>query len=202
MSPSASKPPTVVLTVGHSNRPLETFIALLEAHGVKQVVDVRTLPRSRHNPQFNKESLPEDLLAVGIAYDHMPGLGGLRHPRRDSSNTAWRSAGFRGFADHMETPEFASNLDKLLELARRKRTAVMCAEAVPWRCHRSLIADALLVRGVKVEHILSSKHLQEHSLTPFAKVQGRRVTYPPDTLELEFDPERPVAGRHSLSASH
>ena len=179
-----------VLTVGHSTRTLAAFVELLQAHKVKRVIDVRTVPRSRHNPQFNSESLPEALSATGIAYRHLPGLGGLRHPRRDSPNTGWRNASFRGFADYMQTPEFEVGLKELIKLARCRRSAVMCAEAVPWRCHRSLIADALLARGVKVEHIMSDKVRREHTLTPWAKVSGTGITYPPDTLELELESPR------------
>jgi uncharacterized protein (DUF488 family) len=170
----------VVVTVGHSTRTLETFISLLQTYEVKQVVDVRTVPRSRHNPQFNRETLPDDLNAAGIGYLQMPGLGGLRRPRPDSTNTGWRNASFRGFADYMETPEFENHLGKLIELAQRKRVALMCAEALPWRCHRSLIADALEVRGMRVAHILSSTDLQPHRVWPFARVAGTRLFYPPE----------------------
>jgi uncharacterized protein (DUF488 family) len=184
----SSKPPITVLTIGHSTRPLAAFIELLQAHNVKRVVDVRTVPRSRHNPQFNQESLPEALAAAGIAYLHLAGLGGLRHPRRDSPNTGWRNVSFRGFADYMQTPEFESSLKELTKLARRERVALMCAEAVPWRCHRSLIADALLARGARVEHIIGGKKTQEHRLTPWARVNATTITYPPETRELEFEP--------------
>ena len=187
MPKRAPAPPVVVLTVGHSTRPLETFLELLKAHDVRRLVDVRTVPRSRHNPQFNKESLPESLAAVGIKYVHMPGLGGLRHPRRDSPNTGWRNTGFRGFADYMQTPEFEKNLEELLDLARRQRLAIMCAEAVPWRCHRSLIANALAVRGIQVEHIASATRRNQHALTPWARVEGLRITYPPESLPLGFE---------------
>src|ERR1700751_4108398 len=135
-----------VLTVGHSTRPLGEFIELLRAHGVTRVVDVRTVPRSARTPQFNKTSLPRSLKQAGIGYVHMPGLGGLRHPRRDSINTGWRNASFRGYADYMQTAEFENNLGRLIEIARLDQSATMCAEAVPWRCHRSLIADALTAR--------------------------------------------------------
>jgi uncharacterized protein (DUF488 family) len=168
----------MVLTIGHSTRPIETFLELLQAHGVKHLVDVRTIPRSRHNPQFNRETLPQSLHGAGIAYTHMESLGGLRHTRRDSPNAGWRNASFRGFADYMQTPEFESGLDTLIQLAEREQVAVMCAEAVPWRCHRSLIADALTVRGVPVEHIMSPSRAQAHSRTPFAKTEGTRITYP------------------------
>jgi uncharacterized protein (DUF488 family) len=171
-------PGCTVLTIGHSTRTLETFIHLLQTYDVKQVVDVRTVPRSRHNPQFNLETLPDDLKAAGIRYLHMPGLGGLRRPRPDSTNMGWRNASFRGFADYMETPEFENQSGKLIMLVQRKRTALMCAEALPWRCHRSLIADALEVRGIRVAHILSPTHLQSHRVTPFAQVKGTHLVYP------------------------
>ena len=178
MTKTSSNTPPVVLTIGHSTRPLESFIQLLHGHGVKRVVDVRTVPRSRRNPQFNREALPESLSKAKIRYAHLQELGGLRHPRPDSPNTGWRNASFRGFADYMQTPEFAAGLAKLMELASRTQIAVMCAEAVPWRCHRSLIADALLVRGVRVDHITSATRRQAHKLTPFARVEGTRITYP------------------------
>ena len=167
-----------MLTIGHSTRTLEEFAAVLRAHGVEHVVDVRTVPRSRRNPQFNREALPEALAAYGIGYTHLPSLGGLRHPHADSPNTAWRNLSFRGYADYMETPEFAAGLAELLALAGQRQVAIMCAEAVPWRCHRSLIADALLVRGVPVEDILSAARRAPHRLTPFARVEGTRITYP------------------------
>jgi uncharacterized protein (DUF488 family) len=170
----------LVLTIGHSTHPLEEFIAILKAHGVARVADVRTIPRSRYNPQFNRETLPQNLKAAGLGYVHLPGLGGLRHPRSDSPNLGWRKAGFRGFADYMQTPEFEENLRSLIELAKGGRLAAMCAEAVPWRCHRSLIADALWVRGIRMEHIVSLTRRQPHRLTPFAMVQGTRLTYPPE----------------------
>ena len=169
----------VVLTVGHSTRALEAFIQLLQAHGVKRVLDVRTVPRSRRNPQFNRELLPNSLGQAKIGYTHLKELGGLRHPLPDSLNTGWRNSSFRGFADYMQTPVFAAGLAKLMKFASRAQVALMCAEAVPWRCHRSLIADALVVQGVRVEHILSATRRKEHSLTPFARVEGTRITYPP-----------------------
>jgi uncharacterized protein (DUF488 family) len=170
-----------VLTIGHSTRTLETFIEMLRAHGVKHLADVRTIPRSRHNPQFNRDTLPEALRLTGIAYTHMEQLGGLRHARPNSPNTGWRNSSFRGFADYMQTPEFEVGLETLIQLAAREQTVFMCAEAVPWRCHRSLIADALKVRGVQVEHIMSTSGTQPHLLTPFAKVSGIHITYPQET---------------------
>jgi uncharacterized protein (DUF488 family) len=173
-----------VLTVGHSTHPIGEFIGLLRAHGVTRVADVRTVPRSAHNPQFNKTSLPRSLKKAGIGYLHMPGLGGLRHARRDSLNSGWRNASFRGYADYMQTPEFEKNLEELILLAREDRLALMCAEAVPWRCHRSLIADALLVRGIQAEDIMSPTRASAHKLTPFAKVEGTAITYPPQQPDL------------------
>ena len=168
----------LVLTIGHSTRSLEDFIELLKTHGVRMIVDVRTIPRSRHNPQFNLEILPESLGLAKIGYRHISGLGGLRHAKRDSPNMGWQNSSFRGFADYMQTEEFEKNLEKLISLSRRRRICLMCAEAVPWRCHRSLIADALQVRGLSVGHITSKSQPQLHKLTPFARVNGTRITYP------------------------
>ena len=168
-----------MLTVGHSTRPIGEFIELLKAHGVARVVDVRTVPKSRRNPQFGQDALPGALAAAGIGYTHLPALGGLRRARPDSLNTGWRNDSFRGFADYMQTPEFAESLQRLLETARERQTAIMCAEAVPWRCHRSLVADALSVRDVRVEHILSPSRRQTHEVTPWARVaDGGRIIYP------------------------
>jgi uncharacterized protein (DUF488 family) len=172
----------VVLTIGHSTRTIDEFIRLLQAHRAKCVVDVRTVPRSRHNPQFSKDSLPGSLKNAGVGYVHVPGLGGLRHAKRDSPNVGWRNASFRGYADYMQTPEFEQSLEELIRLAKQERIAIMCAEAVPWRCHRSLIADALLVRGIRTEDIMSPTRRQVHVLTPFAKVRGNMVTYPAEVL--------------------
>ncbi len=168
----------LLLTVGHSTRSQPDFVALLKAHGVKRLVDVRSIPRSRHNPQFSRGQLGPALRRAGISYIHMKALGGLRHPRSDSVNTAWRNASFRGFADYMQTREFTHNLRRLMKLARSKQTAIMCAEAVPWRCHRSLIADALLARGCAVEEISSMTKRRPHRLTPWICVSGTRITYP------------------------
>lgn len=165
-------------TVGHSNRPIEEFLALLQGHGIHRLLDVRTVPRSRHNPQFNLDTLPETLAQHGISHLHLPGLGGLRRPRPDSINTAWRNQSFRGYADYMQTAEFQQNLNRLMDLAHTERVAIMCAEAVPWRCHRSLIADALSVRGFQVQHIMTPTRSDPHRLTPFAAVDGLNLTYP------------------------
>ena len=174
------KPSPSILTIGHSTRTLEEFTGLLQAHGVTLVVDVRTVPRSRHNPQFDRASLPGSLKEAGLGYIHLPGLGGLRHARSDSVNLGWRNASFRGYADYMQTPEFEQSLDELVQLASQERIVLMCAEAVPWRCHRSLIADALLVRGIRTEDIMGPTRRQVHTLTPFAKVRGTTITYPAD----------------------
>ena len=171
----------VVLTVGHSTRPLAEFIALLAAHSVTRLIDVRTVPRSRHNPQFNLDTFPTALEAAGICYAHVAGLGGFRRAGPESPNLGWRNVSFRGYADYMQTPEFAENLAGLMELAKQERVALMCAEAVLWRCHRSLIADALVVRGIRVEEIINGTRRQVHTLTPFAKVDGTTITYPPST---------------------
>jgi uncharacterized protein (DUF488 family) len=182
MAKSSSPPKTdslpVVLTVGHSTRTLTEFIHLLKVHEASRVVDVRTVPRSRHNPQFNQASLSRSLKKAGFGYVHVPGLGGLRHAKRDSINVGWRNASFRGYADYMRTPEFARSLEELIVLAGKERLVLMCAEAVPWRCHRSLIADALLVRGIRTEDIMSPTRRTVHKLTPFAKIRAGTITYP------------------------
>jgi uncharacterized protein (DUF488 family) len=170
--------PLVVFTIGHSTRPIKDFIRLLKAHGVERVIDVRTIPRSRHNPQFNRDQLSPALHGARIHYRHMPGLGGLRHPRPDSINMGWRNTGFRGYADYMQTSAFAETLAECIELAKQERVALMCAEAVPWRCHRSLIADALIVRGIDAREITSGIRTRAHVLTPFARVRGKSITYP------------------------
>ncbi len=169
-----------VLTVGHSTRAIAEFVSLLRAHRVTQLLDVRTVPRSRHNPQFNADALPAALAAASIDYAHAAALGGLRPTHPDSANRGWRNLSFRGYADHMQSAEFQDALAGLIELAKHDRVALMCAEAVPWRCHRSLIADALLVHGVPAYEIVSAKRLQAHRLTPFAVVDGERITYPAD----------------------
>jgi uncharacterized protein (DUF488 family) len=171
-------PPTNLYTLGHSTRPLEELTTILQERAVTLLADVRTVPRSRHNPRFNADTLPAALAAAGIRYLHLKELGGLRRPMADSPNCGWHNASFRGYADYMQTDAFAEALEKLIDLARRETVAVMCAEAVPWRCHRSLIADALLARGIAVEHLLSPGHGLPHRLTPFALVDGLTITYP------------------------
>jgi uncharacterized protein (DUF488 family) len=172
--------PHIVCTIGHSNRPIEEFIALLQENGVKCVLDIRTVPKSRHNPQFGQDQLPSSLAAAGIAYRQMPGLGGLRKPLKDSPNSGWRNTSFRGYADYMQTPEFNENVEAVVELAATTRCALMCAESVPWRCHRSMVADALAVRGIPAEHIINPGKRRPHTLTKFARVDGTRILYPPE----------------------
>src|SRR5580693_2914837 len=174
------KSQAAVFTIGHSTRTIGEFIEILRAHGVRRVVDVRSVPRSRHNPQFNRESLARHLRAARIGYVHLKKLGGLRHAKADSKNLGWHNASFRGFADYMQGADFQSGLARLEKLAATKPSAIMCAEAVPWRCHRSLIADALLVRQFPVEDIMTAARAQAHELTPFARVRGLQITYPTD----------------------
>ncbi|MFP2930640.1 DUF488 family protein [Pyxidicoccus sp. 3LG] len=183
-----------VSAVGHSTRTAEELVALLEAHGIRALADIRTVPRSRTNPQFNVEPFARTLARAGIHHQHLPRLGGLRRPRKDSPNTAWRNASFRGYADHMLTEDFAHGLEELRVLSREGPVAMMCAEALRWRCHRSLVADALWVRGVEVLHLLSATRSEPHRLTAFARVHGTRVLYPgnPDEARL-----RPVAEAHA-----
>lgn len=171
-----------MLTIGHSTLPIETFLAILRDNKVRMLADIRTVPKSRHNPQFAQENLAPALAAAGIEYRWHRDLGGLRHARKDSINTGWRNASFRGYADYMQTPEFAAALDELPKAAPHAHTALMCAEAVPWRCHRSLVGDALTVRGIAVEDITytaqGKSRRQPHKLTPFARVEGERLWYP------------------------
>jgi uncharacterized protein (DUF488 family) len=169
----------VIYTIGHSTRSLDELVALLKAHAIGRLADVRTVPRSRRHPHFAAEALAASLPAAAIAYRHFPGLGGLRKPRRDSINTAWQNESFRGYADHMQTDAFEEALTDLIAWADdARRAAVMCAEAVWWRCHRQLIADALVARGIEVRHITGRTPPAAHALTEFARVQGRQVTYP------------------------
>jgi len=170
--------PNVVYTVGHSTRSADEFVSLLKAHGVTVLADVRTVRRSRHNPQFNGDALAATLAAVGIRYVPLPGLGGFRKTTPDSPNGGWRNLSFRGYADYMQSAAFAEHLDALIALTREAMVAIMCAEAVPWRCHRSLIADALTVRGFDVREIASETKTTPHALTPFAQVDGTAIRYP------------------------
>ena len=173
--------------MGHSTRPLADFIALLKAHSVARLIDVRTVPRSRHNPQFDRDTLPAALAPDGIGYEHVAGLGGFRRAHPGSLNTGWRNVSFRGYGDYMQTPEFAEHLADLIARATRERIVLMCAEAVPWRCHRSLIADALMVHGIRVEEIINGTRRQVHALTPFARVSGTVITYPPEASPSQSD---------------
>jgi uncharacterized protein (DUF488 family) len=167
-----------IYTIGHSTRSLEEFIAMLDSFRIELVCDIRTIPKSRRNPQFAGDALRDALARYRIDYAHLKALGGLRHPHKESPNRAWRNDSFRGYADYMQTAEFATAVEDLIARAARQRTAIMCAEAVPWRCHRSLVADALVVRGIEVEDITSETRAQVHKLTPWAKVQGLEITYP------------------------
>jgi uncharacterized protein (DUF488 family) len=167
-----------IFTIGHSTRTIEEFVKLLKTYSVSLIIDVRTVPLSRHNPQFNRETLSNTIKAQGIKYIHMPGIGGLRRPKHDSINLAWRNRSFRGYADFMQTQEFIDNLLKIIALARENCLALMCAEALPWRCHRSLISDALVVRRFEVEHIISATSCLNHELNEIAQVKGTQITYP------------------------
>jgi uncharacterized protein (DUF488 family) len=167
-----------IFTIGHSTHSIEDFIDTLRAYDIQLLVDVRTIPKSRHNPQFNSDVLEKNLKASGIGYVHLAGLGGLRRAKKDSLNQAWKNTSFRGFADYMQTGEFEEGIVKLVELGENRKTVIMCAEAVPWRCHRSLIGDALVVRGIEVVDIMSRHSIKSHALTPWAEVQGTRITYP------------------------
>jgi uncharacterized protein (DUF488 family) len=180
----ANWPAGVVFTLGHSTLPIDCFIALLRTYDIERLVDIRTIPRSRHNPQFNSTVLADELSAEGIDFVHIQALGGLRRAHKDSPNTGWRNDSFRGYADYMQTEAFLRALETLIQLGRTKRTAIMCAEAVPWRCHRSLVADALGVRGIPVVEILSETSYRMHKLTSFAQLEGMRITYPPEQATL------------------
>ena len=166
-----------IWTIGHSNHPLEEFLGILKAHGIERVVDVRRFPASRKWPHFNAVSLATSLPESGIDYAGAPELGGRRKGRPDSPHTAWRVEAFRGYADFMDSQDFAAGLDRVMALAKERRSALMCAEALPWRCHRSLIADALLARGWDVLEVLSEKEARPHRLTAFARLEGTRVIY-------------------------
>ncbi len=170
--------PRTIYTIGHSTYAIETFLQILQAFQIEMLVDVRRFAQSRRNPQFNEDALSQSLLARGAGYLHLEGLGGRRRPSPASINTAWKNASFRGYADYMQTNEFAEAIEQLVHIAGEKRTVIMCAEALPWRCHRSLIGDALLVRGFAVEDILNEKTSRPHRLTGWARVAGTAITYP------------------------
>ncbi len=200
-----------MLTIGHSTLPIETFLAILRENGVRTLIDIRTIPKSRHNPQFAQENLAPALGGAGIEYRWQNSLGGLRHAHKDSINTGWRNASFRGYADYMQTPEFAAAVDELLAAGPNEYMVLMCAEAVPWRCHRSLVADDLTVRGIPVEHIYydsrgKSRH-EAHKLTPFLRVQDQRLWYPAEddlfaTLpRVQEQPEPPPASSSAAASS-
>ena len=179
--PDWRMPPRMLWTIGHSTRTIDEFITLLTTHGIQRIVDVRTIPRSRHNPQFNREALAKSLTQAKLAYIHRPQLGGLRKAKKDSFNDGWKNASFRGYADYMQTDEFWTALEELIADGTDMKTAMMCAEAVPWRCHRSLIADALTVKKWTVWHIMSETKSDEHRLTSFAMIKDIRITYPAPT---------------------
>lgn len=168
----------MIYTIGHSTHPLEAFLGLLRQHDITLLADVRTVPRSRKNPQFNRETLPGELAEHGIDYRHLAELGGLRHTTKASPNTGWRNASFRGYADYMQTREFVEGLLALIDLTKEQAVAIMCAESLPWRCHRWLVADALTVRGIEVAHIMSNGQLRPHTLSSFAVVDGLTIIYP------------------------
>lgn len=173
-----SKTVNTVYTIGHSTRPIDEFIKLIKTYGIEMVIDVRTIAGSRHNPQYNEESLSNSLNKHNISYKRMKGLGGLRHTTKMSINNAWKNSSFRGYADYMQTPEFTESIKQLIKLSKEKQIVIMCAEAVPWRCHRSLIGDALIVRNIGVTDIISEKSNILHKVTPFARVKGHTITYP------------------------
>lgn len=186
---------TTIYTVGHSTRPIEEFIEILKAYGVETLVDVRKIAGSRRNPQYGEKALNASLGASGIAYLRLEGLGGRRRTSAESVNTGWRNLSFRGYADHMQSAEFQASLDELMAVGAAKPTVIMCAEAVPWRCHRSLIGDALLVRGVEVLDIFDAKNCRPHKLTPFAKVDGQKITYPADEAKEVMGDEAEVKAK-------
>ena len=167
-----------IYTIGHSTRTIAELIQLLKEHDIQEIVDVRSIPRSRHNPQFNEKTVARSLQKNGLRYTHIKELGGLRHTSKGSKNLGWRNSSFRGFADYMSTPDFAKGLEFLEKIARKERTAIMCAEAVPWRCHRSMIADALVKHHWNVLDIVNIKTASKHRLTPFLKVRHGKLTYP------------------------
>lgn len=197
MTKSRSKQqPALVFTIGHSTHPIDEFIGMLKAYDIETLVDIRTIPRSRHNPQYAKEVLAKSLKSGGITYRYMKGLGGLRHAKPDSPNMGWRNASFRGYADYMQTDTFQEALQELIAVAATSRTAIMCAEAVPWRCHRSLVGDALTVRDIPVIDIMTEKKSSPHKLTQFARVRGHKILYP------KIEEETPKGKMDDLFAPH
>lgn len=174
-----------IFTIGHSTHPIDEFIAILQTYDIKQLVDIRTIPRSGHNPQYEQTALQNSLLVAGIDYVYMKDLGGLRPKVSGSINTGWRNLSFRNYADYMQTAEFRNAIEGLISIARQKPTAIMCAEAVPWRCHRSLVGDGLVVRAVTVKDIISKTKLSLHTVTSFAKTDGITLTYPADTIGIK-----------------
>jgi len=176
----------MIYTIGHSTRPEKEFIELLQQHSIQTLLDVRTIPKSRWNPQFNEISLQRSLPLVGIQYLHEPELGGLRKPALDSINSGWKNPGFRGYADYMQTKRFQTAVTRVVELSGKQQIVLMCAEANYGKCHRMLLSDALAARGIAVIHILDQAQAKPHELTSFAKVEGTRITYPADQSQLEF----------------
>lgn len=167
-----------IYTIGHSTRPIEEFTAILQKYKIRQLVDIRTIPRSRRNPQYGQENLEKSLSQAGIDYIYMKSLGGLRPAVKETQNPGWKNQSFQNYADYMQTPEFKKGVDELEALSKDQPTVMMCAEAVPWRCHRRLVGDALLIRGMEVIDIFDEKTSKPHLLTSFAKVQGDNITYP------------------------
>src|SRR4051812_24759474 len=185
-TPATPNPPPTLFTVGHSNRSWDEFVTLVKSHEIAAIADVRRFPGSRRLPQFNDVNLAKALPACGVEYIPFPGLGGRRKPSPDSIHTGWRNDSFRAYADYMQTAAFVTALEELINAASRRATAVMCAEAVPWRCHRSLIADAMIVRGWCVLDVMTPTSAKPHKLTPFARVSGTEITYPPEQATLPF----------------
>jgi uncharacterized protein (DUF488 family) len=181
--------PNPIWSLGHSTRSLEELVGILKAFGIETLVDIRTIPRSRTNPQFNQDTFPDDLGNSGIGYKHLKGLGGLRKSKKDSVNLGWTNLSFRGYADYMQTGQFSQTLEELMKLSENRNVAVMCAEAVPWRCHRRLVGDALLVRGYEVREIISRSRFQIHKLTGWAKVSGEMIIYPQDSKQTTISNE-------------
>ena len=176
----------MIYTIGHSTRSEREFLGMLQQHSIATLIDVRTIPRSRWNPQFDKTSLQKSVTQAGMEYLHMPELGGLRKPSPESINQAWKNPGFQGYADYMQTPAFEEALVKIIDFGWRDRIALMCAEAFYAKCHRMLLSDALIARGVEVLHIVNANQVKSHTLTSFARVEGTKVTYPLDQSKLEF----------------